>query len=193
MLGAEQRRHRRAGAASAAASTGCTCTRTSTASTRSHCRPPWRWRAARSTSPRCSGSPTTTGSTSSRARAAPRPKADCRRRARFDRARRLAAWTAILKIDTYNMQATVQCGVPLQALEDAVPQARRHDRPFAAVEADRADGRPRRDAQHRPVLDALRRHRGHGRRLRGRVRRTARSRGSRTFRAARSAPTSATS
>ena len=39
--------------------------------------------------------------------------------AELDRARRLGH-ERILKIDTYNMQATVQCGVPLQVLEDEV-------------------------------------------------------------------------
>ena len=47
------------------------------------------------------------------------------------------------------------------------PRARPHDGALAAVEAGRAHGRPRRHPQHRPVLDPLRRHRGHGRRPRG--------------------------
>ena len=72
-------------------------------------------------------------------------------------------------------------------------RARPHDGALAAVEAGRAHGRPRRDPQHRPVLDPLRRHRGHGRRPRGGLSRAARSRGSRTSRAGQPAPTSATS
>ena len=49
------------------------------------------------------------------------------------------------------------------------PGARPHHRAFAAVEARRPHGRPRGHAQHRPVLDAVRRHRRHGRGPRGRL------------------------
>ena len=48
-------------------------------------------------------------------------------------------------------------------------RARPDHRPLAAVQAGGPHGWPGRDAQHRPVLDAVRRHRGHGRRPRGRV------------------------
>jgi FAD/FMN-containing dehydrogenase len=41
----------------------------------------------------------------------------------------------ILGVSPYDMQATAQCGVPLQALEDRGPEGRAHDRPLAAVEA----------------------------------------------------------
>ena len=67
------------------------------------------------------------------------------------------------------MQATAQCGVPLQVLEDRVRELGPHHRALPAVEAGRPHGRPRGHAQHRPVLDAVRRHRGHGRRPRGRL------------------------
>ena len=56
-------------------------------------------------------------------------------------------------------------------LEDECRKLGVHHRPFAAVETHRADGRTGRDAQHRPVLDAVWRHRGHGGRPRGGVRR----------------------
>ena len=48
-------------------------------------------------------------------------------------------------------------------------RARAHHGPLAAVKARGPPGRPRGDAQHRPVLHALRRHRGHGRRPRSGV------------------------
>ena len=51
------------------------------------------------------------------------------------------------------------------------PRARAgpHHGAFPPVEARRPHGRPRRDPQHRSVLDTVRRHRGHGRGARGRL------------------------
>ncbi len=69
---------------------------------------------------------------------------------------------AILEIDPIDMMVTAQCGLPLQVLEDTLPRAGPDDRTLPAVQALGADGRTRRDALHRPVLHALRWHRGYG-------------------------------
>ena len=50
-----------------------------------------------------------------------------------------SAMNEIVDVDPYNMQATAQCGVPLQALEDRRASTA-HDRPLAAVQAGRPYG-----------------------------------------------------
>lgn len=68
----------------------------------------------------------------------------------------------IINIDIENMQATAQCGVPLEVLENALRE-KVTPRAFSAVKAAGADGRPGSNPQYRAVLHTLRRNRRYGR------------------------------
>lgn len=73
-----------------------------------------------------------------------------------------SAMNQIINIDIENMQATAQCGVPLEVLETRCVK-RLHHGAFSAVKAAGADGRPGGDPQYRAVFHTLRRNRGYGR------------------------------
>lgn len=69
-----------------------------------------------------------------------------------------SAMNQIINIDIENMQATAQCGVPLEVLENAL-----REKAFSAVKAAGADGRPGSNPKYRAVLHTLRRNRRYGR------------------------------
>ncbi|MBW9313103.1 FAD-binding oxidoreductase [Escherichia coli] len=73
-----------------------------------------------------------------------------------------SAMNQIINIDIENMQATAQCGVPLEVLENALRE-KVTPRAFSAVKAAGADGRPGSNPQYRAVLHTLRRNRRYGR------------------------------
>ena len=73
-----------------------------------------------------------------------------------------SAMNQIINIDIENMQATAQCGVPLEVLEMRCVK-RLHHGAFSAVKAAGADGRPGSNPQYRAVLHTLRRNRRYGR------------------------------
>lgn len=52
-----------------------------------------------------------------------------------------SAMNQIINIDIENMQATAQCGVPLEVLENALREKRLHHGAFSAVKAAGSDGR----------------------------------------------------
>lgn len=74
-----------------------------------------------------------------------------------------SAMNQIINIDIENMQATAQCGVPLEVLENALREKRLHHGAFSAVKAAGADGRHGSNPQYRAVLHTLRRNRRYGR------------------------------
>lgn len=73
-----------------------------------------------------------------------------------------SAMNQIINIDIENMQATAQCGVPLEVLENALREKGYHGA-FSAVKAAGADGRHGSNPQYRAVLHTLRRNRRYGR------------------------------
>lgn len=74
-----------------------------------------------------------------------------------------SAMNQIINIDIENMQATAQCGVPLEVLENALREKGYTTGAFSAVKAAGADGRPGSNPQYRAVLHTLRRNRRYGR------------------------------
>ncbi len=74
-----------------------------------------------------------------------------------------SAMNQIINIDIENMQATAQCGVPLEVLENALREKGYTTGAFSAVKAAGADGRLGGDPQYRAVLHTLRRNRRYGR------------------------------
>lgn len=73
-----------------------------------------------------------------------------------------SAMNQIINIDIENMQATAQCGVPLEVLENALRE-KVTPGAFSAVKAAGADGRHGSNPQYRAVLHTLRRNRRYGR------------------------------
>ncbi len=74
-----------------------------------------------------------------------------------------SAMNQIINIDIENMQATAQCGVPLEVLENALREKGYTTGHLSAVKAAGADGRPGSNPQYRAVLHTLRRNRRYGR------------------------------